>query len=243
MIQIRYNIFETNSSSTMTFAVDICQVEELEIPSVVHIESGGFSGDNDINGVYAWVEWQHQTEQFFGLLKYSGVKEIYVDGKLVDADPEDRFVKILRPEVILAKCFGDFKCFSEWMGHGNEWDCSQYLTKEQIKTVQTMIKDPKYIIICTDEDGNEIDWDSTRYAKMVITDEEIEAEREYLARKKEYDEYMESEPDYDYDYDYDYNDDEPQTLDDLRAEDAAWEDSNFYLTKKNRHNKKKNRKR
>lgn len=236
MIQIRMSIFETNSSSTMTFAVDICQVEELEIPPVVHIESGGFSGDNDINGVYAWAEWQHQTEQFFGLLKYSGVKEIYVDGKPVDADPEDRFVKILRPEVILAKCFGDFKCFSEWMGHGGEWDCSQYLTKEQIKTVQTMIKDPKYIIICTDEDGNEIDWDSTSYAKMVITDEEIEAEREYLAHKKEYDEDIESDSDYDYD-------DEPQTLDDLRAEDAAWEDDDFYLTKKNRHNKKKNRKR
>ena len=71
---------------------------------------------------------------------------------------------------------------------------------------------------------------------ITITDEEIEAEREYLAHKKEYDEDIESDSDYDYD-------DEPQTLDDLRAEDAAWEDDDFYLTKKNRHNKKKNRKR
>lgn len=231
MIQIRASIFETNSSSTMAFAVNICQVEELEIPSVVHIESGGFAGDNNINGVYSWAEWQHQTEQFFGLLKYSGVKEIFVDGKPVEADPENRFIKIIRPEVILAKCFGDFKSFSEWRGYGDEWDCSQYLTKEQIKTVQTMIKDPRYIIICIDEDGNEIDWDSTRFAKMVITDEEIEAEREYLAHKKEYDEDMESDSD------------EPQTLDDLRAEDAAWEDDGFYrnLTKKNRRDKNRNR--
>lgn len=236
MIQVRYGIFETNSSSTMTFMVEICQVDELEIPPVVHIESGGHVSDRNLNGCYAWAEWQHQTDQFFGLLKYSGVKEIYVDGKLIEADPEDRFVKIFRPEAILAMCFGDFKSYSEWSGYNDEWENSQYLTKEQIKTVQTFMKDPKYIIICTDEDGNEIDWDSTRFAKMVITDEEIEAEREYLAHKKEYDEDIESE------YDYGY-DNEPQTLDDLRAEDAAWEDDDFYLTKKNRHNKKKNRKR
>ena len=96
-----------------------------------------------------------------------------------------------------------------------------------------MIKDPRYIIICVDEDGNEIDWNSTRFAKMVITDEEIEAERKYLADKKEYDEDMELDSD------------EPQTLDDLRAEDAAWEDDDFYrnLAKKNRRDKNRNRRR
>ena len=233
MIQVRYGIFETNSSSTMTFMVEICQVDELEIPPVVHIESGGHVSDRDLNGCYAWAEWQHQTDQFFGLLKYSGVKEIYVDGKLVDANPEDRFVKIFRPEAILAMCFGDFKSFSEWSGHGDEWDNSQYLTKEQIKTVQTFMKDPKYIIICSDEDGNEIDWESTRFAKMIITDEEIEAEREYLARKAEYDKDLEEDyPEYD-----------DRSIEDLQEEDAMWEDDDFYLTKKNRHNKKKNRKR
>ena len=233
MIQVRYNQFETNSSSTMTFAVDICQVVDLEIPPVVHIETGGFAGDNNINGVYAWADWQHQVDQFLGLLKYSGVREIYVDGRIVDADPEDRYVKILSPEVILAKCFGDFKSFSEWSGHGDEWENSQYLTKGQIKTVQTMLKDPNYIVICMDGDGNEIDWESTRFAKMVISDEEVEAEKEYLAHKKEYDEDIESE----------YDDYEPETIEDLQAEDAAWEDDDYYLTKRNRHNKKKNKKR
>ena len=168
MIQVRNGMFETNSSSTMTLSVSICQVDELEIPPVVHIESGGFVGDRDLNGCYAWAEWNNQIPQFLGLLKYSGVKEIYVDGKPVDADPEDRYVKLLKPEAILAMCFGDFKNFSEWSGYGGEWDSSQYLTKEQIKTVQTFMKDPRYIIICTDGDGNEIDWDSTRFAKMVI---------------------------------------------------------------------------
>lgn len=232
MIQVRYNQFETNSSSTMTFAVDICQVVDLEIPPVVHIETGGFAGDNNINGVYAWADWQHQVDQFLGLLKYSGVKEIYVDGKLVDADPEDRYVKILRPEVILAKCFGDFKSFSEWSGHGDEWENSQYLTKGQIKTVQNMFKDPNYIVICMDGDGNEIDWESTRFAKMVISDEEVEAEKEYLAHKAEYDKDIESE----------YDDYALETIEDLQAEDAAWEDDDYYLTKRNRHNKKKNKK-
>lgn len=232
MIQVRYKQFETNSSSSMTFAVNICQVVDLEIPPVVHIETGGFVGDNDINGVYAWADWQHQVEQFFGLLKYSGVREIYVDGKLVDADPEDRFVKILRPEIILAKCFGDFKSFSEWQGYNDEWDNTQYLTKGEIKTVQTMIKDPNYIVICTDGDGNEVDWESTRFAKMVISDEEVEAEKEYLAHKAEYDKDIESE----------YDDYEPETIEDLQAEDATWEDDDFYVTKRNRHNKKKNKK-
>lgn len=173
MIQIRYNLFETNSSSTMTFAVDICQVEGLDIPSVVRIESGGFVGNHDLNGCYAWAEWQNQLPQFFGLLKYSGVKEIYVDGKLVDADPEDRYIKIIRPEAILAMCFGDYRSYSEWFGHGGEWDNSQYLTPKQIKDVQTMAKNPNYIIICQDEDGNEIDWESTRFAKMQISDEDL----------------------------------------------------------------------
>lgn len=232
MIQVRYNQFETNSSSTMTFAVDICQVVDLEIPPVVHIETGGFAGDNNINGVYAWADWQHQVDQFLGLLKYSGVREIYVDGRLVDADPEDRYVKILRPEVILAKCFGDFKSFSEWSGHGDEWENSQYLTKGQIKTVQNMLKDPNYIVICMDGDGNEIDWESTRFAKMVISDEEVEAEKEYLAHKAEYDKDIESE----------YDDYALETIEDLQAEDAAWEDDDYYLTKRNRHNKKKNKK-
>lgn len=232
MIQVRYNQFETNSSSTMTFAVDICQVVDLEIPPVVHIETGGFAGDNNINGVYAWADWQHQVDQFLGLLKYSGVREIYVDGRLVDADPEDRYVKILRPEVILAKCFGDFKSFSEWSGHGDEWENSQYLTKGQIKTVQNMFKDPNYIVICMDGDGNEIDWESTRFAKMVISDEEVEAEKEYLAHKAEYDKDIESE----------YDDYALETIEDLQAEDAAWEDDDYYLTKRNRHNKKKNKK-
>lgn len=100
-----------------------------------------------------------------------------------------------------------------------------------------MIKDPNYIVICTDGDGNEVDWDSTRFAKMVITDEEIEAEREYLAHKKEYDGDMESELEYYHSYD-----DKPQTFDDLNAEDAAWEDDDYYLTKRNRHNEKKNKK-
>lgn len=236
MIQVRYGLFETNSSSTMTFAVQICQVAELEIPPVVRIDSNGDHWKSDLNGVYAWAAIKQEEEQFLGLLKHAGVKEIYVDGRPVNADPENRRVTFCREEVLLAKCFGDFQSFSEWHGYNDEWDNSQYLTKGEIKTVQTLIKDPKYLIICIDEDGNEIDWESTRFAKMVISDEEVEAEKEYLAHKKEYDEDIESE--------YDgYDGYENETIKDLQEEDAAWEDDDFYLTKKNRHNKKKNRKR
>jgi hypothetical protein len=233
MIQVRYNIFETNSSSTMTFTVDICQVEELDIPPVVKIESNGNCWERNLNGIYAWAVNESDEEAFFGLLAHVGVKEIYVDGKHIQANKYNYRIKFTKEPIALACCFGDFKSFSEWHGYGDEWDSSQYLTKEQVKLVQTLIKDPRYIIICSDEDGNEIDWESTRFAMMIVTDEEIEAEREYLAHKAEYDK----------DLDEDYPEYDDRSIEDSQEEDAMWEDDDFYLTKKNRHNKKKNRKR
>lgn len=232
MIQVRYNIFETNSSSTMTFAVDICQVEELDIPPVVKIESNGNCWERNLNGIYAWAVDESDEEAFFGLLAHVGVKEIYVDGKVIHADKDNYRIKFTKEPIALACCFGDFKSFSEWHGYGDEWDSSQYLTKEQVKLVQTLIKDPRYIIICMDEDGNEVDWFSTQYSKMNITQEEIDAEREYLAHKKDYDEDIESQyDDYDYDSMSDVEDDE----------DSTWEDADFYLKKKNRKNKRDKR--
>lgn len=241
MIQIRYGIFETNSSSTMTFAVDICQVEELEIPPVVRIDSNGDHWENNLNGVYALAVIEQQEEQFLGLLKHAGVKEIYVDGKLVDADPENRRVTFSREEFLLAKCFGDFKSFSEWQGHGSEYDCSSYLTKEQIKTVQTLIKDPKYIVICIDEDGNELDWDSTRFANMVITDEEIEAEKEYLRLKEQYEIEKANDPGYEDKYDEYYYSNYNEAEEENEIDNSSWEDDDYFIAKTNRF--KKNRKR
>lgn len=232
MIQVRYNIFETNSSSTMTFAVDICQVEELDIPPVVKIESNGNCWERNLNGIYAWAVNESDEEAFFGLLAHVGVKEIYVDGKAIYANKDNYRIKFTKEPIALACCFGDFKSFSEWHGYGDEWDSSQYLTKEQVKLVQTLIKDPRYVIICMDEDGNEVDWFSTQYSKMNITQEEIDAEREYLAHKKDYDEDIESQyDDYDYDSVNDVEDDE----------DSTWEDADFYLKKKNRKNKRDKR--
>lgn len=230
MLQVRYNMFETNSSSTCTLSVMVCQVDNLDIPPVVKIESNGRMWDRNLNGCYAWAADQNQEEEFFGLLKYVGVKEIYVDGKQVEGDPDNRHIKFTKEPIALAMCFGDFKSFSEWMGHGDEWDNSSYLTKEQIKAIQTLSKDPAYIIICTDEDDNEVSWSSLRYAKMVITDEEIEAEREYLAHKKEWESYED-----------DYDEPDNRTIEDLKAEDAEWDDDDFYISKKNRHSKKKRR--
>lgn len=238
MIQVRYGLFETNSSSTMTFAVDICQVVDIEIPPIVEIDTTVGCWDNNVSSVYNWAQYRHNEKEFLGLLAHSGVKEIYIDGKLTIVDPDNYHITFTRPEIVIARSFGDFKNFSEWQGHGGEWDCSQYLTKEQIKLVQDYIKNPNYIVICMDEDGNELDWASTRYSKMVITDEEIEAEKEYLANKKKYDEDIESK----YNEYEDYEDYENETIEDLQEEDDSWEDDDFYLTKKNRHNKKKNRK-
>ena len=225
MISIRYEVFETNSSSTMTFCVSICQVDDISIPPVVKIDSNGRPWDKDLNGCYARAGDLYQEKQFLGLLKHIGVKDIFVDGKPVDADPEDREVTFATKEEILAMCFGYYKSFSEWMGHGDEWDQSQFLTKEQIKAVQTHINDPKYVITCKDDSGNEVPWESTPYSKMHITDEEIEAEREYFANRAKYDADLDSRYD-DSPFDEDIRDDEP-----------VWEDDNFYVAKQNRRNK------
>lgn len=229
MINVRYNFFETNSSSTMTFAVDICQVENLDIPPVVKIESNESWWERNLNGCYAWAKRDNDEEAFFGLLAYVGVKEIYVDGRPVEANKDNHHIKFTREEMALAICFGDFKSYSEWMGHGDEWDNSQFLSKEQIKTVQTFIKNPNYVVICMDEDGNEIDWFSTRYSKMIITDEDVEKERKFLEYQKRYDEDREK---------YDSYEDYEEAI----SETADFEEEDYegYYKATNRH--KKNRK-
>lgn len=195
MIQIRHGLFETNSSSACTLVVMIAQVEGLVIPSKVQIDSSARPWDEDINGAYVTANMNDQADRFLGLLKHAGVNEIYVDGKLVDADPEVRDVKFMPVECILARCFGDYKSFSEWQGWGDEYDGTKFLNVKEIYEIQNKLKDPNYVVVCQDgEDGTEIEWKDLPYSKRVITADDLANFEE--ASKYAYDEPELEEPDY-----------------------------------------------
>ena len=120
MIQIRYNFFETNSSSTCTLSIRVVQVEHLEIPSIVKLETTNTHWELDLNGNYALARIREDVDAFFGLLKYVGVKEIYVDGKLVEGEFENHHTKFRDERIVLASCFGNYKSYGESQGHGGE---------------------------------------------------------------------------------------------------------------------------
>ena len=172
MLQIRHCLFETNSSSACVLSVMIAQIEGLEIPNKVQIDSSARPWDYNLSGCYVLADRNDQTDRFLGLLKHSGVKEIYVDGKLVEADEEVRDVKFLPVECVLAMCFGDYKVFSEWRGWGSEYEDSTFLRANEIFEIQAKLRDPNYIVICDDGEGNEINWNDLPYSKRVITEEE-----------------------------------------------------------------------
>ena len=66
MLNIRNGIFETNSSSTHSLVVSLIQIDGLEIPSTVEIESGHFPLDNNVHGCYTYFKEKGREKQFFG---------------------------------------------------------------------------------------------------------------------------------------------------------------------------------
>lgn len=190
MRQIRYGVFETNSSSTHSLVVMIVQTQNLDIPSTIRIDtrSGESFWDNTPNGFYNLLKDEGQEQKFLNLLARNGVREIYVDGQLVETNPNDCQIKGWVGPDIIARCFGDYKVFGtmepfgddyEW-AYGNEdypWD----LKLEEVKTIQEYAKNSDYDIICTDRNDNIVDWNSLPYSKLKITDDMIENER--LARQ------------------------------------------------------------
>ena len=172
MVQIRYNFFETNSSSTCTLAVRVVQIDHLDIPPVVKIETTNTHWELDLNGNYALAKIKDDVDAFFGLLKYVGIKEIYLDGKLVEGEFENHHTKFRDERIVLASCFGNYKSYGEYQGHGGEAEYSSYLSKKDIKEIQNYNKNSDYILICTRYD-NEIEWSSLPYSRMKITEEDI----------------------------------------------------------------------
>ena len=148
MLNIRNGIFETNSSSTHSLVVSLIQIDGLEIPSTVDIESGHFPLDNNVHGCYTYFKEKGREKQFFGFLLSKGVKQIYVDGIPVKADSEDRDISMsFSPEELLSKCFGLTEYFFEssaWGGGYDELDTSKDFSYSDFVRIERYEKDPRY---------------------------------------------------------------------------------------------------
>lgn len=79
MIQIRHNMFETNSSSASV----IIYRRDLEIPRIVEL----FTQDtrDPVNCYYSFLT-DEEGVQFIAWLRKIGVEHIYLDGQLVEDD-------------------------------------------------------------------------------------------------------------------------------------------------------------
>ena len=236
MLSIRYGVFETNSSSECTFAVHVIQTDGLEIPHTVHIETINDPWENSINGCYAMAKRNNQTNEFLYLLQSVGVQEIYVDGKLVSPIMEFGNISYGDKKAILAKCFGIFLSFSEWQGHGGEWDNTHYLDIEEIKTIQKYYSNPDFLILCYEYDENdnpnEVYWTDTRFAHMEISDKDLQEFRKRKAEREKWEkEYYDS---VDNNTDYYYSENEPQ-----EPYEEGDEYDNYIPKSKSPHNRKK----
>ena len=249
MIQVRYKMFETNSSSACSLSISIIQIENLEIPSRIDIDTNCHTWDNTAGSRYLIAKENGTEQDFLDLLANVGVKEIYLDGKPVSANPENHTYRNTRDKIDLAICFGEYMNFSEWSSWGGEIDdYNPPISLANIKKIQEYAKNPDYMIHCTDgEDGNELDWYSLPYSTKRITEEDIiqdekyrkartEAERRRLQAEREY--FDNLEEDYIREIEQ-MEEDERREIED-RKFDSPYDDvTDFY---KNKYNKKARKK-
>lgn len=224
MIQARIGAFETNSSTYCSLYVMVAQVEGLNIPPIVKFESGGSWSDDGLKWIYWRAEYANELDKLFGLLKHAGVKEIFVDNKPIEGEYNDWHTKFMPEVCILAKCFGDFKTYSEWDGSGDEWDNTSFLKPSEILAIQNKIKDPNYEVICTDgaEDNPEII--DFPYIDRKITNEDLERERKARQYKNEPDLWIPQ--------------DETELIEDTEPEDPYDTYTNKIKDKENKNRKK-----
>ena len=89
MLQIRGEIFETNSSSSCAF---VTQIAGYTIPKVIKIDTSIKEEDYDWDGEemdgpsleYQSAEKEGRSSDFLAYLGYKGVQKVIVDGKPVD---------------------------------------------------------------------------------------------------------------------------------------------------------------
>ena len=157
MIQIRYNTFETNSSSASVFYIRAYQIEDIDIPTRVDIDSS--DGESHLGNAYQRAK--DNKNKLFGYLHYIGVKEIYVDGKLVTESEECKDPSQINSwteffnDSLPAYLFGDWFSCSEWESWGE--DLYDYYEDENhslsninykdVKKVEQYAKNPKYKVL------------------------------------------------------------------------------------------------
>ena len=178
MIQIRHNLFETNSSSACVFSVVVYRPDTIKIPKVVHINS---KGDEPIDRMYHYSDWVEQydgnRDNFLAFLKSIGIEEIYLDGKKVEPDI-DKMVFKGDKDLEIGKMFAEENYyFSEWQSWGDELcegNGTDYISFPNRYKIQQFVKDPNYIVKILDGDnGKEIAWEDCPISKEVYTEADI----------------------------------------------------------------------
>lgn len=167
MIQVRYNMWETNSSSACTLVVYISQADGLDVPNKINIDSNASYSDGGVASIYSDARYYNEIDKFLNLLAYAGVKEIYVDGKQITTDPTNHNISFMPISYALAVSFnGEHKKYFETYSHGGEIDCEDVrLTLHDIVDIQNKLKDPNYEVHCGDGDEqkyNEIEFPYTK---------------------------------------------------------------------------------
>lgn len=199
MIQVRYNLWETNSSSACTFTVTVYRPDSIKIPKVVHIDSRDY--DDKVNRAYIFSGRDDEEEQFLAMLGSVGVEEIYVDGKPVspNLNAGELKMKELRLAIMFAE---DCKTFSEWHSWGDEiGDGPDGINVRDRYYIQQKVKDPNYeVVVCDGDEYVEIPWDECCISKEVYTEEDLkrwekwdqhvaEIRKQEEEREKEWQEY------------------------------------------------------
>lgn len=193
MIQVRCNLFETNSSSACTFSIYLFREDSITIPKEVHIE---LNGRNRIDNKYYWAVRDGKEEAFLAFLKSIGVSRIYVDGQLVDPDIEKASDFKDDRELTVATCFAEvFEHHSEWESWGDEMeDGPDGISYVDGYKIQQKVKDPAYTVIVLDgRTGEEMPWNECPLSQTVFDPRfiaELESRAEENARReKEWEEY------------------------------------------------------
>jgi hypothetical protein len=162
MITIRYNLFETNSSSASIFFIKAFQIEGLDIPSILQIDLADSKAPS--TEVYRWTD-EKDRPKFFGFLHSIGVKEIYVNGTLINELEECRhpndFISWFDEESLPAYLFGDYFTAHEIYSWGGDLDDGpdDWIKDSDIQKVKRYIKDPNYKVVIYNEDDDEITFD------------------------------------------------------------------------------------
>lgn len=187
MIQIRYNLFETNSSSACTLIVVAFKPDSIHIPKTIRIDS---RGDEKIDIFYRCSGFaDSDTRDFVAFLYDIGVEEVYVDGEIVDLTDYNANIPIDK-DILVARLFAaECEEFFDYHSWGDEMEDSPtgITLKDKLK-IQEYKKNPSYTVLLEEGGTNkEIAWEDSFLSQPVpqeLIDNLAKWEKEAERRKQ-----------------------------------------------------------